>query len=75
MRRVLLVPTIITLATAVSTVSGSSQEQTAPQASQHAVVAQTVNQTVITLEYDRPVARGRELFGTLVEYDAIWAPM
>ncbi len=74
MRRALMIPTIVTLATAVSTVSGSSQEQTAPQASQHAVVSQTVNRTVITLEYDRPVARGRELFGTLVEYDAIWAP-
>ena len=39
----------------------------AQQASQHGVVAQTVNETVITLEYDRPVARGRELFGELVE--------
>ena len=74
MRRVLLIPTVVTLATAVSAVSGSSQERPAPQASQHGVVAQTVNQTVITLEYDRPVARGRELFGALVEWDAIWTP-
>ena len=46
----------------------------AQQASQHGIVAQTVNATVITLEYDRPVARGRELFGELVEFDAIWTP-
>ena len=79
MRRVLLIPTIVTLATAASAVSGSSQVNQpasvqAPQASQHGVVAQTVNRTVITLEYDRPVARGRELFGALVEWDAIWTP-
>ena len=73
MRRVLLIPTIVTLASAMSVASGSSQS-TAPQASQHGMVAQTVNRTVITLEYDRPVARGRELFGALVEWDAIWTP-
>ena len=69
MRRVLIIPTIVTLATTVSAIPGSSQ-----QASQHAVVAQTVYTTVITMEYDRPVARGRELFGALVEWDAIWTP-
>ena len=75
MRRVFLIPTIVTLATTVGAVSGSSQlTNPAPQASQHGVVAQTVNRVVITLEYDRPVARGRELFGNLVEYGAIWTP-
>ena len=44
------------------------------QASQHGVVAQTVNETVITMEYDRPVARGRELFGEIIDWDAIWTP-
>ncbi len=46
----------------------------AQRASQHGVVAQTVNETDIKLEYDRPVARGRELFGELIEWDAIWTP-
>ena len=69
MRRVLLIPTLVTLTTAVSAVSASSQ-----QASQHAAVAQTIYTTVVTIEYDRPVARGRELFGALVEWDAIWTP-
>ncbi len=69
MRRVLIIPTIVTLTTAVSAISASAQ-----QASQHAVVSQTVYTTEITLEYDRPVARGRELFGALVEWDAIWTP-
>ena len=69
MRRVLIIATIVMLATAMSTIPGYAQ-----QASQHAGVAQTVYTTVITLEYDRPVARGRELFGALVEWDAIWTP-
>lgn len=60
---------MVTLAAAMSANPGSAQ-----QASQHAVLAQTVYTTVITLEYDRPVARGRELFGALVEWDAIWTP-
>ena len=30
--------------------------------------------TTVTLEYNRPVARGRELFGTLVPYGKIWCP-
>jgi hypothetical protein len=60
---------------AVSAVPSSAQiANPAPQASQHGVVAQKINRTVITLEYDRPVARGRVLFGNLVEWDAIWAP-
>ena len=69
MLRPLLIPTIVTFAAAMGALPGSSQ-----QASQHAVLAQTVYTTVITLEYDRPVARGRELFGALVEWDAIWTP-
>jgi hypothetical protein len=69
MRRLLLIPTIVTLAAAMGAVPASSQ-----QASQHAMLAQTVYTTEITLEYDRPVARGRELFGALVEWDAIWTP-
>ena len=79
MRRVLLIPALVTLTTVVGAVSDSShieaqESNPPPQASQHGIVAQTVNRTVITLGYDRPVARGRELFGALVEYDAIWTP-
>lgn len=51
-----------------------AQESTGPRPSQHGAVAQTVNATHISLEYDRPVARGRELFGGIVDWDAIWTP-
>ncbi len=69
MPRLLLIPAMVTLAAAMGALPASSQ-----QASQHAVLTQTVYTTEITLEYDRPVARGRELFGALVEWDAIWTP-
>jgi hypothetical protein len=42
--------------------------------SQHGSVSQEVAGTKLTIEYDRPVARGRELFGALVPYDQIWCP-
>ena len=45
-----------------------------PAASQHGMVSQTVNTTTITLEYDRPVLRGRSIFGELLDYDVIWTP-
>ena len=37
-------------------------------------MSQTVATTEITIVYDRPVARGRELFGGIVAYGEIWNP-
>ena len=45
-----------------------------PQASQHGAVSQLVNTTTIMLEYDRPVLRGRSIFGELLDYEAVWTP-
>jgi hypothetical protein len=42
--------------------------------SQHGSVSQQVADTRISIEYDRPVARGRDLFGALVPYDRVWCP-
>lgn len=42
--------------------------------SQHGTVSQEVAGTTLTIEYDRPVARGRELFGALVPYGRVWCP-
>ena len=44
------------------------------QASQSSSVSQTVANTEITVTYDRPVARGRELYGGIVPYGQIWNP-
>ena len=57
----------LTLAVALS-VQGSVKP------SQHGEVTQEVAGTTFTIEYDRPVARGRDLFGSLVPYDRVWCP-
>lgn len=42
--------------------------------SQRQHIIQNVALTEISIEYGRPVARGRELFGKLVPWDTIWHP-
>ena len=42
--------------------------------SQAGAIGQRVATTEITLTYSRPVARGRQLFGSLVPYGQIWTP-
>jgi len=44
------------------------------RASQAAAVSQRVANTEITVTYSRPVARGRELFGSIVPYGQVWNP-
>src|SRR5262249_292337 len=41
---------------------------------QHGSVSQQVAGTTITIDYNRPVARGRKLFGSLVPYGRVWCP-
>jgi hypothetical protein len=48
--------------------------QSSVKPSQHGSVTQEIASTTITIEYDRPVARGRDLFGALVPYDRVWCP-
>lgn len=48
--------------------------QTHLKASEKATVSQTVDGTTIAVEYSRPSARGRELFGALVPWDVVWTP-
>ncbi|MGH7526738.1 MAG: DUF2911 domain-containing protein [Gemmatimonadales bacterium] len=50
---------------------GSSQD--IPQ-SQHARLEQRVGRLVVTLDYNRPVARGRRLFGGIVPLGEPWNP-
>ncbi|HSM59161.1 MAG TPA: DUF2911 domain-containing protein [Longimicrobiales bacterium] len=37
-------------------------------------VSQTLDGTTITVEYSRPTARGRDLFGGLVPWGVVWTP-
>ena len=42
--------------------------------SQRGSVSQHVAHTTVAIEYGRPVARGRVLFGQLVPWDSVWHP-
>ncbi len=42
--------------------------------SQRSTISQMVAFTEITIEYGRPTARGRTLFGALVPWDSVWHP-
>lgn len=53
--------------------AGSVAAQAAPK-SQLGTVSQLIAGTRVELIYRRPVARGRELFGTLVPWGRIWSP-
>jgi hypothetical protein len=56
------------------TVTGAQAESQAYPFSQRGSVTQNVAFTEISVSYGRPVARGRELFGALVPWDAVWHP-
>jgi hypothetical protein len=43
-----------------------------PRDSQHAIVMQRVGITDIKLNYHRPLVKGRQVWGKLVPYDAVW---
>jgi hypothetical protein len=61
---------------ALTVVAALSAQEGAPKVkpSQHGAVSQRIAETTITLDYNRPVARGRELFGKLVPYGRVWCP-
>ena len=54
-------------------IAGGASAQRIP-ASQHGSVTQRVGLTDIAVSYNRPVARGRRLFGDLVRWGHIWHP-
>jgi hypothetical protein len=65
---------IIALVGLLASVLAGQPPAKGPRPSQHGSVSQRINETAITIEYNRPVARGRELFGALVPWGRIWCP-
>ncbi len=57
-------------------IPGSTPAPAAAQirGSEAGVTAQTVDGTTLTIDYSRPSARGRALFGELVPWDVVWTP-
>lgn len=66
--------TLLVLLALAQTVVTAQNPPPGPKPSQRGTVSQHINDTTITIDYSRPVARGRELFGALVPYGRVWCP-
>ena len=64
--------TFFALAFGLLLVGSSDAQITTPQPSPMAKLTQTVGLTDVTVEYSRPSARGRKVFGDLVPLGEIW---
>ena len=62
---------ICTVLMAVVCSTGFSQVKT-PQSSPKAVVSQMVGMTEVSIDYSRPSAKGRTIFGDLVPFGKLW---
>jgi len=72
---------LFTLCAGVVFAAGASHAQTAtgetmmlnlPRNSQHALVSQRIGITDITINYHRPLANGRQIWGKVVPYGQVW---
>ena len=52
--------------------TGETQMLDLPRASQHAAVTQRIGITDITVNYHRPLANGRQIWGKVVPYGQVW---
>ena len=72
---------LLVLFAGILSVAGISQAQTAtgetlmlnlPRQSQHGLVTQRIGITDITINYHRPLANGRQIWGKVVPYGQVW---
>lgn len=72
---------LLVLLVGILSIAGLCQAQTAtgetlmldlPRQSQHALVSQRIGVTDITINYHRPLANGRQVWGKLVPYGQVW---
>jgi hypothetical protein len=66
--------TMLATAAIASALSLQPARPRGPRPSQHGSVSQQIADTKVTIEYNRPVARGRALFGALVPWGRVWCP-
>jgi Protein of unknown function (DUF2911) len=69
LRFLLLIPGLLLAATLGQ---AQSTQLDLPLKSQHAIVKQTIGVTDITINYHRPLADGRKVWGGLVPYGQVW---
>ena len=76
MRRIRLLVLISALLTAsfchAQTATGETLMLDLPRQSQHALLTQRIGVTDITINYHRPLANGRAVWGKLVPYGQVW---
>ena len=65
-------PKLITAILMLTIVVSANAQTTIPALSAHARTEQQIGFTEITVDYHRPSARGRKIFGGLVPYDWVW---
>jgi len=58
--------------TYAQTATGETLMLDLPRASQHATVMQRIGVTDITINYHRPLANGRQIWGKVVPYGQVW---
>ncbi len=59
---------------ALTVIATPSHADAQIRASERGAVTQTLDGTTISVDYARPSARGRTLFGDVVPFDVIWTP-
>ena len=73
--RLLVLCSAVLLTASVSTAQTATGETLMldlPRASQHARVMQRIGITDITINYHRPLANGRQIWGKVVPYGQVW---
>jgi DUF2911 family protein/tetratricopeptide repeat protein len=65
---VLLIPSL----SFAQTATGETLMLKLPRASQHALVTQRIGITDITVDYHRPLANGRQIWGKVAPYGQVW---
>jgi hypothetical protein len=63
---------LVTIFSHAQTATGETLMLDLPRASQHARVTQRIGITDITVNYHRPLANGRQVWGKLVPYGQVW---
>lgn len=66
--------TLLAALVVISAATIAEQAAAQIQASERAMVGQTIDGTTLTLDYSRSLVRGRELFGGLVPWNVVWTP-
>ena len=69
---VLLTGVLFAAAAQAQTATGETLMLNLPRASQHALVSQRIGITDITINYHRPLANGRQIWGKVVPYGQVW---